>query len=110
MNYLENNSVGPCVFILDNVTFHKCDVIKQNVLTRGHQIEYLPPYSSLLNPIENMFSEWRNFVKRSNCMNEEQLLMSLNNGVREIAELDCDGWYKNMKTFIRLSLNNEDIL
>ncbi|KII75143.1 hypothetical protein RF11_10436 [Thelohanellus kitauei] len=87
-NYLENNSLGPCVFIMDNVAFHKCD--KARIST---------PYSPFLNPIENMFSKWKNVVKRSNCMNEEQILMSMNSGVREITEADCDGWYRNMKKF-----------
>ncbi|KII74365.1 hypothetical protein RF11_04631 [Thelohanellus kitauei] len=63
MNYLENRSVGPCVFIMYNFAFHKFDVIKQEVHMRGHQIEYLPPYSPFLNPIENMLSKWKNCQK-----------------------------------------------
>ncbi|KII61076.1 hypothetical protein RF11_05793 [Thelohanellus kitauei] len=63
MNYLENNSVGPCVFIMYNFAFHKLDVIKQEVHTRGYQIEYLPPYSPFLNFIENMLSKWKNCQK-----------------------------------------------
>ncbi|KII61959.1 hypothetical protein RF11_06969 [Thelohanellus kitauei] len=78
----------------DTIFNHK----KYEVHTRGHQIEYLPPYSSFLNPIDNMLNIWKNIVKISNCMNDEKLMKYMNNGVRDITEDDRDGWYGNMKT------------
>ena len=30
----------------------------------GHRVLYLPPYSPFLNPIENMFSKWKEYVRR----------------------------------------------
>jgi transposase len=35
---------------------------------------FLHPYSPFLNPIENMFSKWKNLVKRLNPCNEEALM------------------------------------
>ncbi|KII61267.1 hypothetical protein RF11_03063 [Thelohanellus kitauei] len=57
------------------------------------------PISPFLNLIDNMFNKWKNFDKRSYCMNEEQLMMSMNNGVRDITKDVCDGWHGNMTTF-----------
>ncbi|KII62017.1 hypothetical protein RF11_07045 [Thelohanellus kitauei] len=109
MNHLERTTVGRCCFIMGNVAFHKCDTIKQEIRIRDHRVEYLPPYSPFSNPIENMFSKWKDFVKRSNGINKEQLLSCMDHRITEISVSDCDGWYRNMKEFIRRSLNREII-
>jgi transposase len=54
---------GECVFIMDNVAFHKTREINAAIEANGHRIMFLPPYSSFLNPIINVFSKWKGFVK-----------------------------------------------
>ena len=87
---------------MDNVRFHKCDNILTAFHEKGHQIEFLPPYSPFLNPIEKLFAKWKNYVKRQNCMNEEQLMQSVDLGFKEITQSDCEGWYRNMKKYVRI--------
>ena len=55
----------------------------------------------MLNPIENVFSKWKTYVKRGNCMCEEELLKAMDEGITTISKDDCKGWYKNMKKYIR---------
>ena len=45
---IPNNSV----IVLDNATFHKRKDIQNLIMSNNHQLLYLPPYSSELNPIE----------------------------------------------------------
>lgn len=55
------------VLILDNAGFHKTDVIK-NLLKKQHKwiaVEYLPPYSPELNPIETCWKVTKNAVTKS---------------------------------------------
>ncbi|KII67548.1 hypothetical protein RF11_08388 [Thelohanellus kitauei] len=78
----------------------------KQIYIRDQRVEYLEPYTPLLNLIGNMFSKWKNLVKRSNCTNEEQILSCMDNGIIEIFVSDCDGWDRNMKSFIRQSLND----
>ncbi|CAA2929986.1 hypothetical protein ARSQ2_01099 [Arsenophonus endosymbiont of Bemisia tabaci Q2] len=40
--------------MMDNATFHKKHSIQQVIIDGGHMVEYLPTYSSELNPIEHM--------------------------------------------------------
>jgi len=94
---------GPCVVIMDNVPFHKSDVVKNQFVQKGHTIKYLPPYSPMLNPIENAFSKWKTYVKLANCMSEEELLKAMVDGMQTINKDDCEGWYKNMKRYLHLS-------
>jgi transposase len=54
---LQNKNIQNAVFIMDNVAFHKTDVINNIVVESGYEILFLPPYSPFLNPIENMFSK-----------------------------------------------------
>ena len=44
------------VIILDNATFHKRADVQNALRQAGHTLEYLPPYSPDLNPIEHKWA------------------------------------------------------
>jgi len=44
------------VIIMDNASFHKGDDVEELIESKGHKLEYLPPYSPDLNPIERKWS------------------------------------------------------
>ena len=73
-------------------------------------LNFSPPYSPFLNPTEKLFTKWKNYVKSTNCMNEEQLLQIMELGFSTITHSDCDAWYRNMKKYIILSLEEVEIL
>lgn len=52
------------VIIMDNASFHRTERIKQMCLDLGNKLMYLPPYFPDLNPIEEFFSEVKQFIKR----------------------------------------------
>lgn len=52
------------VLIMDNASFHRTDKIQQMCVDRGVKLVYLPPYSPDLNPIEEFFSELKQYIKR----------------------------------------------
>lgn len=45
------------VVVMDNAAFHKRSDIRQAILDAGHVLEYLPPYSPDLNPIEHKWAQ-----------------------------------------------------
>jgi transposase len=51
-------------FLLDNVRFHHSKSIKQLIISHGHSIEYTPPYSPDLNPVEHVFSVLKSKVRK----------------------------------------------
>ena len=69
--------VDPIV-VMDNVAFHRTVLVREEMIILGLETKFLPPYSPFFNPIENMFSQWKNHVKRSNATNEEELLVAMN--------------------------------
>jgi len=44
------------VIVMDNASIHKAVTLRPMIERRGMRLEYLPPYSPDLNPIEEMFS------------------------------------------------------
>jgi len=45
------------VVVMDNASFHKNTKIKSILEENGHALEYLPPYSPDLNPIEKKWAQ-----------------------------------------------------
>lgn len=45
------------VLVMDNATFHKRTDTKEMIRQAGHTLEYLPPYSPDLNPIEQKWAQ-----------------------------------------------------
>jgi len=57
------------VIVMDNASFHKQDDARQLIEQAGHSLEFLPPYSPDLKPIEHKqkLSEERKSVPLMSC-------------------------------------------
>ena len=64
---LPNNAV----IVMDNASFHKRHDIKQAIKDAGHILEYLPPYSPDLNPIEHKWSQAKAIRRAERCSVEQ---------------------------------------
>lgn len=60
--YPQKNSV----LVMDNVSLHHFDGLREMVEERGCRLRYLPPYSPDLNPIEEGFSSMKAWIRRNN--------------------------------------------
>ena len=60
---LPNNSV----VVTDNASFHKSPYLKAMIEKAGHMLEYLPPYSPDLNPIEPKWSQAKSRRRKYRC-------------------------------------------
>ncbi len=52
------------VVIMDNAAFHKSMAMKQALEKAGHTLEYLPPYSPDLNPIEQKWAQAKAYRRK----------------------------------------------
>ena len=55
------------VVVLDNATFHKRQDIQDAIRKAGHKLEYLPPYSPDLNPIEHKWAQVKSIRRKERC-------------------------------------------
>jgi transposase len=109
MDKVEGTGVKPAVFIMDNVRFHKVEEVREGVERRGHILLFLPRYSPFLNPIENMFAQWKQHVRGLNSQDEQELLRNIDVVFGRITSENCMGYYRNMMDYIRRALNNESV-
>ena len=53
------------IVIMDNISFHKTERIKELIESVGAKILFLPPYSPDLNPIEHYWFKIKNEIRKS---------------------------------------------
>jgi transposase len=58
--------------ILDNAVFHKSKIVVENI-NANNKIIYSIPYNPSCNPIENFFSQLKNYVKNKSPDNFDEL-------------------------------------
>lgn len=55
------------IVVLDNATFHKRADTQHAFIQAGHTLQYLPPYSPDLNPIEHLWARAKSIRRSKNC-------------------------------------------
>lgn len=55
------------IIVLDNAAFHKRQDIQDAIRKAGHTLEYLPPYSPDLNPIEYKWAQAKAIRRKLQC-------------------------------------------
>jgi transposase len=63
----------PCdaVIIMDNASFHKRADMIQAICSQGARVEFLPPYSPDLNPIEHKWAQAKAIRRQHRCSVDE---------------------------------------
>ena len=87
---------GPTL-VMDNVGFHKTEIVREELIILELLVKYLPAYSPFFNPIKKMFSKWKNFAE-AQAKNEVELLAAMN-GVRTVITAeDCNNYVTRVNT------------
>ena len=55
------------VVVMDNASFHKRQDTQEVLKQKGHTLEYLPPYSPDLNPIEHKWPQAKSIRRKTKC-------------------------------------------
>lgn len=94
--FVESLDLNRCTFVMDNVPFHKNKSIKELIEKNEHELIFLPPYTPQFNPIENMFSKWKDYIRRREPRTVEDLMKLITDGITLISPNDCSGFFRNM--------------
>lgn len=107
---LNRDDVPKYVVICDNVSFHRSDNIRQwFVHHRRMLIEFLPPYSPFLNPIEEFFSAWRWKVYDHQPHTRMTLLAAMDAACEDISADACRGWIRHSRRFFPRCIARQNI-
>ncbi len=83
---------GDIVF-MDNLSFHKDPRIRQLIEAAGAQLEFLPPYSPDLNPIELCWSKVKAILRAAKARTFEALLDALDDAFGKVTKHDAKAWF-----------------
>ncbi len=83
---------GDIVFA-DNLSFHKAPRIRQLIEAAGAHLEFLPPYSPDLNPLELCWSKVKAILRAAKARTFEALLDALDEAFGQVTKQDAKAWF-----------------
>jgi transposase len=81
------------VVVLDNLSAHKGDRVRELVEGRGAELLFLPSYSPDFSPIEEAFSKLKALLRREKARTKEALLEAIGRALDAITPEDVKGWF-----------------
>ena len=81
------------VVVLDNLSVHKGEWVRQAIEARGCQVLFLPAYSPDLTPIEEAFSKLKAWLRRLGARTREALEQAIAEALTQITVQDAHGWF-----------------
>ena len=83
------------VVVLDNVQPHRVQAVARLLAASGHRPVYLPPYSPDLNPIEEMWSKVKHFLRGAKARTWDELLKAMADALKTVTQKDCIGYFRH---------------
>jgi transposase len=83
------------VVVLDNLTPHKATGVAEMIEAAGATLRYLPPYSPDFNPIENMWSKVKQFLRAAAARTRETLADAITAALGTVTAHDCRGFFRH---------------
>jgi transposase len=81
------------VVVLDNLSAHKAERIRQAIEARGCELLFLPPYSPDFTPIEQAFSKIKAILRGLGARTREALEEAVRQAVDAITPADATAWF-----------------
>lgn len=80
--------------VMDNICFHKQEIIRDLVESVGAKVVFLPPYSPDLSPIEKMWSKIKQIIKTKKPRTKPEFHDAFFSALTSVSEDDLEGWYE----------------
>jgi transposase len=83
------------VMVMDNLSAHKGERVRELIEAKGCELLYLPPYSPDFNPIEQAFSKLKSYL-RDACARSRQMLMEvIGQALSTISASNAEGFFEH---------------
>ena len=79
--------------VMDNLKAHKVVGIRETIEATGARLQYLPPYSPELSPIELCWSKLKTFLRTRAARTREALEQALTDALTTITAQDARQWF-----------------
>lgn len=81
------------IVIMDNLRSHKVDGVVELIESVGATVLYLPPYSPDFNPIEEMWSKIKAYLRMVKARTVDALLSAIPDAFASVMTADILGWF-----------------
>jgi transposase len=82
------------VVVFDNLASHFTPGVQEAIERVGAEVLPLPPYSPDLNPIEEMFSKFKEFLRRASARTRAHPVETIGDALKSISPQDILGWFR----------------
>lgn len=82
------------VVVMDNLSSHKVDGVRQRIEKAGAELLYLPPYSPDLNPIEKAWSKLKQMLRQLKARTAEALDQAISQALPQISPENARAWFR----------------
>lgn len=83
------------VVVMDNLSAHKGERVKELVESAGCELLYLPPYSPDLSPIEEAFSKVKGLLRKAEARSREALVEAMGKTLDAVTAKDASGFFEH---------------
>ena len=81
--------------VMDNLSAHKGERVRELIEERGCVLIYLPPYSPDLNPIEEAFSKIKGLVRKAEARTREALVEAIGLALSAVSSKDARSFFEH---------------
>jgi transposase len=83
------------IVVMDNLSAHKSQQVRELIKSVGAELWYLPAYSPDLNPIEKMWSKIKSILRTLKARTEEALIRAIAKAIEMVTASDVKGWFES---------------
>ena len=81
------------ILVMDNLSTHTGETIRQLIEAQGARLEFLPPYSPDFNPIELCWSKVKAALRAAKARTLDALVDAIAQALRSISFTDIQNWF-----------------
>lgn len=83
------------IVVMDNLSAHKPEEIREAIEDAGAELRYLPPYSPDLNPIENSFATVKAYLRKYKERTVPALYDRIGKAIDRISATECINYFQH---------------
>jgi len=83
------------VVVMDNLSSHKVNGVREWIEKAGAEVLYLPPYSPDLNPIEKAWAKLKQLLRSAKARTKETLDQAIEEALKLISADNAQAWFKH---------------
>ncbi len=81
------------IVVMDNLTAHKGERVRELIEGRGCELIYLPPYSPDFNPLEEAFAKLEGLLRKAEARSREVLIEAMGRALEALTARDARSFF-----------------